>query len=82
MARFRVLRTDHSDSLEAQDPVPLSELGGQLALYFGGDLGAGLAFGGQVAGRIESIEPVADILERTVKECAEILAGAPSLFAP
>jgi enoyl-[acyl-carrier protein] reductase II len=77
---FRVLRTEHTDGLEALDPVPLTELGGQLALYFGGDLAAGLAFGGQVAGRIESIEPVADILERTIKECTEILGETASRF--
>ncbi|HEX5613992.1 MAG TPA: nitronate monooxygenase [Acidimicrobiia bacterium] len=73
---FRVLRTEHSTELERSDPVPLGELGGQLDLYFGGDLGAGLAFGGQVAGRIDAIAPVADILRDTVAECERALEGA------
>jgi enoyl-[acyl-carrier protein] reductase II len=65
---FRVLRTAHTDELERDDPVALNELGGQLALYFDGDLGAGLAFGGQVAGRIDAVEPVADIITRMMRE--------------
>jgi enoyl-[acyl-carrier protein] reductase II len=70
---FRVLRTPHTDTLERDDPVPLQELGGQLALYFDGDLDAGLAFGGQVAGRIDAVKPVADILRDTVAEFHEVL---------
>jgi len=70
---FRVLRTEHSTALERSDPVPLGELGGQLDLYFGGDLGSGLAFGGQVAGRIGEIAPVAEILRDTVAECERTL---------
>lgn len=76
---FRVLRTAHSAALEHEDPVPLGELGGQLDLYFGGDLGSGLAFGGQVAGRIADVAPVADVLRETVAECERVLAGAPAL---
>ena len=40
-------------------------------VYFGGDLEAGVALTGQVAGRIESVEPVADIVRRTVSEFSE-----------
>jgi enoyl-[acyl-carrier protein] reductase II len=70
---FRVLRTERTGELEHHDPVPLGELGGQLGLYFDGDLGAGLPFGGQVAGRIDSVEPVAEILRSTVADCERIL---------
>jgi hypothetical protein len=41
---------------------------GILDLYFRGDLGAGFAFGGQVAERIEGVRPVAEIIEGTVAE--------------
>ena len=45
------------------------ELGdGVAAVYFGGDLEAGVALSGQVAGRIDAILPVAEVIERTVRE--------------
>ena len=72
---FRVLRTARSADLERQEAVSLGELGGVLDLYFGGDLDAAFAFGGQVAGRIEEVRPVADILNETIRELHEILAG-------
>src|SRR5690242_5902540 len=77
---FRVLSTPHTDTLEREDPVPLNELGGQLALYFDGDLDAGLAFGGQVAGRIDAVKPVADILRDTVREFHEVLGAAAQRY--
>ena len=44
-----------------------------LKVYFEGDLDAGFVFGGQVAGRIRSIEPVATIVDRTVTEFQEVM---------
>ena len=44
-----------------------------LEVYFEGNLDAGFAFGGQVAGRITSVEPVASIIERTVAELVDVL---------
>ena len=72
---FRVLSTPHTDTLEREDPVPLGELGGQLKLYFEGDLDAGLAFGGQVAGRINAVKPVVEILRDTMREFHEVLGA-------
>jgi enoyl-[acyl-carrier protein] reductase II len=37
-------------------------------LYFGGDLEASIALGGQVMGRIESVRSVGDIIESTMSE--------------
>src|SRR5262249_38321036 len=79
---FRVLSTPHADTLEREDPVPLNELGGQLALYFDGDLDAGLAFGGQVAGRIDAVKPVADILRDTVDEFEATMRAIAAQYAP
>jgi enoyl-[acyl-carrier protein] reductase II len=45
--------------------------GGVMDVYFGGKLEAGIALTGQVAGRIEAVEPVAEIIARTVREFAE-----------
>ncbi|MEZ4332561.1 MAG: hypothetical protein R3F35_12440, partial [Myxococcota bacterium] len=48
--------------------------GGIQDLYFGGQMEAGLAMCGQVAGRIESIRPVAEIVADTVREYAETIS--------
>jgi len=47
--------------------------GGVKQVYFGGDLEAGVALTGEVAGRIESVEPVAEIIERTMREFEQTL---------
>jgi enoyl-[acyl-carrier protein] reductase II len=64
---LRVLRTKRSESMEREENV-MGRFGDVMAMYFGGDMEAALPFGGQVAGRIESIEPVATILERMMVE--------------
>jgi enoyl-[acyl-carrier protein] reductase II len=47
----------------------MEEMGaGVRDVYFGGNVGAGVALSGQVAGRIESVRPVADILRETVDD--------------
>ena len=55
---MRVLRTETADTIEE----PADALRKLEELYFGGDMLASLANTGQVAGRIDSIRPVADIL--------------------
>ena len=57
---FRVLATPRSEAQERKDEqVVLGSLDGILDLYFDGDLDAAFAFGGQVAGRIDGVRPVA-----------------------
>lgn len=66
---FRVLATPRAEAQERSDePVALGSLDGILSLYFDGDLDAAYAFGGQVAGRIDEVLPVAEILDGTVRE--------------
>jgi enoyl-[acyl-carrier protein] reductase II len=48
-------------------------------LYFGGNLEASFAFSGQVAGRIDRVRPVADILRETVDDCESTLHAAATL---
>ncbi len=67
---LRALRTERGERLERMEHVPLGEIGDVHALYFGGDMEAALAMGGQVAGRIDSVEPVAEIIAATVRGCA------------
>jgi enoyl-[acyl-carrier protein] reductase II len=65
---LRALRTGLTSELEHQDQVDLSVMGRALDLYFGGDMEASIALTGQVAGRIESVESVVDIIAGTVRE--------------
>ena len=66
---LRALRTDRTNRIEKEGGNPLAELGGGVKeVYFGGDLEAGVALTGQVAGRIDSVAPVAEIIARTVEE--------------
>jgi enoyl-[acyl-carrier protein] reductase II len=48
---------------------------GVLKLYFEGDLDAGFAFGGQVAGRVRDVLPVRQIIRETVSEFYEAVSG-------
>jgi enoyl-[acyl-carrier protein] reductase II len=75
---LRALRTEKTTRLE-RDPGPniLAEFGHAKDLYFGGDMEASIALSGQVAGRIDSVRPVKDILDSIMAEYAETVAGLP-----
>ncbi|HEX5095248.1 MAG TPA: nitronate monooxygenase [Acidimicrobiia bacterium] len=78
---FRVLKSAFSVRAEgAGDPV-IPNLDNVLDLYFNGNLDASFAFGGQVAGRIDGVEPVADILESTMREFDATMREAASRYA-
>ena len=63
---LRALRTERTTRLEHEDNVSMAEFGRVADLYFGGDLEAAIALVGQVIGRINSVESVAQILESTM----------------
>jgi len=66
---FRVLATPYSEALEqSQEQVSMASLDKILSLYFDGDLDAAFAFCGQVAGRIDAVKPVAEIIGETIAE--------------
>jgi enoyl-[acyl-carrier protein] reductase II len=76
---FRVLATPRSEEQERkEEQVVLGSLDGILRLYFEGDLDAAFAFGGQVAGRIEEVKPVAQIIEETVEEFRTVITRLTS----
>ncbi len=78
---YRVLRTPFSEALEQEPSVVMGTTFGMealLDLYFNGNLDAAFAFGGQVAGRIASVEPVATIIHSMV---ADFYATVRSLGA-
>jgi enoyl-[acyl-carrier protein] reductase II len=73
---MRALRTDRTNALEFDtETEPMSAFGDAMKLYFGGDLEAGIALGGQVMGRIESVRPVADIISETAADCLRIISN-------
>jgi enoyl-[acyl-carrier protein] reductase II len=72
---LRALRTERSSRLEKEEVVNMLEFGTAKDLYFGGDMEASLALGGQVMGRIESVRPVADIINDTVAEFEAVVTS-------
>jgi enoyl-[acyl-carrier protein] reductase II len=77
---FRVLRTGFSEQAEGEDRAVIPSLEAVHDLYFGGNMEASFAFSGQVAGRIDDVRPVADILRETVAECEEFLRATARRF--
>src|SRR5262245_3428771 len=60
---LRALRTARTSRLEREpDKNAMAEFGRALDLYFGGDMEAAIPLSGQVAGRIDAIRPVAEII--------------------
>lgn len=76
---LRALRTERTTQLEHEDQVGMDQFARTQDVYFGGDLEAGIALTGQVAGRINDIAPVADILWGTVRQFRE-RAGSLAKF--
>jgi enoyl-[acyl-carrier protein] reductase II len=71
---LRALRTEKTTRLEREPEVnAMGELMNAMALYFGGDMEASIALSGQVAGRIDAVRPVADILADIRTEFFDII---------
>lgn len=70
---YRVLRTERSTALEHDEEVSMPGLDKLMELYFGGDMEAAFAFSGQVAGRIDEVAGVAEILEEAWEQCQQVL---------
>ena len=77
---LRALRTERSERLEYAEQNVMSEFGRARELYFGGDMNACIALSGQVAGRIDAVRPVADILRDIVREFHESLGGLAASY--
>lgn len=76
---LRALRTGRTSRLERESDVSMAEFAEIKRLYFDGEMEASIPLSGQVAGRIEQVEPVCAIISRTVEEfraAAESLARA------
>lgn len=79
---LRALRTERTSRLE-RDPGDniMKEFGRTLDLYFGGDMEAAIALTGQVAGRIDSVKPVREIIEETMAGFHATMARLKSAYA-
>ena len=66
---LRALKTERTSRIQKEGVENIfGEFAGTQDVYFGGDLEAGIALTGQVAGRIKEVRPIADILESTLDE--------------
>jgi enoyl-[acyl-carrier protein] reductase II len=73
---LRALRTEKTTQFEKTPPPNImGEFGNALDLYFGGDMEASIALSGQVAGRIDEVKPVKQILEETMAEFDAVVAA-------
>ena len=70
---YRVLRTSVTEAAEHEDIASMPGLDNLMKLYFGGEMEAAFAFSGQVAGRIDEVLPVADILRTAWDDCQKRL---------
>jgi enoyl-[acyl-carrier protein] reductase II len=70
---LRALRTERTEALEYADQNVMAEFGRASDLYFGGDMNASIALSGQVAGRIDSVRPVAEIISGVAEEFFAVL---------
>jgi enoyl-[acyl-carrier protein] reductase II len=70
---MRVIRTATAERLAAGDTAGGGVLQDVQALYFEGDMAASVANTGQVAGRIDSVRPVAEILREMWDGCVAAL---------
>jgi enoyl-[acyl-carrier protein] reductase II len=78
---LRALRTGRTSALEFDhERNAMGSLGNVRDLYFGGDLEAGIALSGQVAGRIDASRPVADVIRDCVDGCEATLAGLAARY--
>ncbi|OGB23738.1 MAG: 2-nitropropane dioxygenase [Burkholderiales bacterium RIFCSPLOWO2_02_FULL_57_36] len=73
---LRALRTERTSRIEKEIPESImSEFAGVQQLYFGGDMEAAVPLTGQVCGRIDSIKPVRQIIEETVRDFQRVIDG-------
>jgi enoyl-[acyl-carrier protein] reductase II len=70
---LRAIRTEKTSRLEFSTDNVMGEFGTATDLYFGGDMEASIALTGQVAGRIDAVRPVAEVIAEVRKEFFEVV---------
>ncbi len=77
---LRALRTELSSRLEREEHVGMEHLARHHDLYFGGDMEAALALGGQVMGRIDEVRTVGEIISSAVDEFASVIESLSATY--
>ena len=73
---LRALRTETTERVERGEIDPMMALReGMEQVYFEGNLDAGVPLTGQVAGRIDSVEPVKTIIGNMVEEFEQVMGS-------
>lgn len=72
---LRALRTERTTRLDLKPSENImGEMKNALDLYFGGDMEAAIALSGQVAGRIDQVRPVSQIVSETMAGFHAVMA--------
>ncbi len=78
---LRALRTERTTALEFDHQTNAMEaMANMTDLYFGGDMEAAVALCGQVAGRIDEVRPVADVIAETARDCLAVIADLAARY--
>lgn len=79
---LRALRTEKTSAYERDGGEGvMGEFARAKEMYFGGDLEASIPLTGQVAGRIDAVKPVAQVIAETVAEFEETVAEMARRYA-
>jgi len=79
---LRALRTEKTSRLEFEtEKNAMTEFGSALDLYFGGDMESSIALTGQVAGRIDSVRPVQEVIEEVSREFFEVVGSLAGQYS-
>ena len=78
---LRALRTASTNGMEWTPDNVMGAFGRVTDLYFGGDMEASIALTGQVAGRIEEVLPVGDVIRDTITEFHEVVADLAGRYS-
>lgn len=80
---LRVLRSERASALEFDTTVnAMGAMAEHRKLYFDGDMEAAVALSGQIAGRIEQIRPVAEVIRECAEDCLAVLSQLHRLYLP
>lgn len=78
---LRCIRTEKTEALERDPESAMMEMMGHIEdVYFKGEVEKGIALTGQVAGRIDTVRPVADIIGDMKREFFETLGQLSSTY--
>ena len=79
---LRCIRTEKTTALEKNPDKAMPEMIGHVDdVYFRGEIEEGIALTGQIAGRIDSVRPVAEIIDDTVRGFFETVGRLSSSYA-